>query len=64
MNLFHVVDDQFVILRSKGIFKQTKLYQRGDDFYAGWAGGYVRLLKHGTSNPNVAWVEIPEGVLE
>jgi hypothetical protein len=61
MELFHVVDDQFAILRSKGVFKQAKLYTRGNDLFAGWAGGYVRILRNnGTSNPNVMVVDFPE----
>lgn len=61
MDLFHVVDDAFVILRSRGVYKQAKLYKRGNEFYAGFGGGYVRLLKHnGTSNPNVSVVAAPD----
>jgi hypothetical protein len=61
MELFHVVDDAFVILRTRGVYKQAKLYQRGKDYYAGVAGGYVRILRHnGTSNPNVSVVDFPE----
>ncbi len=58
MELFHVIDDKTVILRSKGVFKQAKVYRRGKDLYAGAAGGFVRLhARPGTSNPNVSWEE-------
>lgn len=59
MERFHIIDDGAVILRSKGNYRQAKVYQRGGHVYGGWAGGYVRLLQgSGTSNPNVGWLEI------
>lgn len=58
MNLFHVVDDTHVILRSKGVYRQAKVYRRGDALYAGWGNGFVQLRGNdGTSNPNVSWEE-------
>ena len=61
MELFHVVDDAFVILRTRGVYKQAKLYLKGNDYYAGVAGGYVRILRYNaTSNPNVSVVEFPD----
>lgn len=60
MNRFHVINDAAVIIRSKGgIYKQAKVYRRGDDLYAGYGGGFVRLMGgSGTSHPNVSWDEI------
>lgn len=61
MDLFHIIDDAFVILRSKGVFRQAKLYRRGQHIYAGHGSGFVRILpRSGTSNPNVGWVDIPD----
>ena len=58
MDLFHIIEEKTVILRSKGVFKQAKVYRRGRDLYAGSSGGFVKLLKQpGTSNPNVSWDE-------
>lgn len=55
-NLFHVIDDAQVVLRSKGVFKQVKLYRRGEHVYAGWGSGFIRLLKHGqTTHPSVSY---------
>lgn len=59
MDLFHVVDDAAAILRFKGgLFRQTKVYRRGDVVYAGVSGGFLKLLPRGnTSNPNVSWID-------
>lgn len=56
-NLFHEIPDAQVILRSKGVFKQAKLFRRGEDVYAAWGSGFIRLLKHsGTTVPAVSWL--------
>ena len=58
-NLFHIIDDTFVILRSRGVYKQCKVYVRRDRVYAGFAGGFVRLGGHGfTSAPNVSYEDL------
>jgi len=64
MNRFHVIDDAAVILRSKGMFRQAKVYRRGADVYAGWGNAFIRLLRgSATTHPNVSWDEIEaEGV--
>lgn len=63
---FNVIDDAAVILRSRGVYKQAKVYQReakGETgVYAASGSGFIRLLKNGgTSLPNQSWDEI-EGV--
>jgi hypothetical protein len=56
-NLFHEIPDAQVILRSKGVFKQAKLFRRGEDVYAAWGSGFIRLLKHsGTTVPAIGWL--------
>lgn len=56
MELFHVIDDGVVHLRSKGLYRQAKVYRRGRDVFAGFGGGFVRLIGHkGTSKPDVSW---------
>lgn len=63
MDLFHVIDDAFVILRSKGVYRQAKLYRRGVGTYAAWGAGFIRVLKGGgTTNPNVGWVDLDPSV--
>jgi len=59
MERFHVVEDAAVILRSRGVYKQAKVYLRGKDVYAGAAGGFVRLYTGGgTGHPNISWDDI------
>ena len=56
MELFHIIEDCFVILRSRGVYRQAKVYRRGTSLFAGWGGGFVRLCgSGGTSSPNVLW---------
>lgn len=59
MNRFHVIDDAAAILRSKGVFKQVKVFRRADALYAAHAGGFIRLYKGGgTSAPTIAWDDL------
>lgn len=39
MELFHVIDDGVVHLRSKGVYRQTKVFRRGADVFAAYGGG-------------------------
>jgi len=61
MELFHIIDDVQVIIRSRGVFRQVSLYKRGKDFFAKYGGGFVRLMDRGyTSVPNISWIDIDE----
>ncbi len=58
MNLFSLIPDATIILRSNGVYRQAKAYSRGEHVYAGHGSGFVRLHKQpGTSNPNILWDE-------
>lgn len=58
MDLFHVIDDSFIILRSRGVYRQAKLYRRGDGIYAGHGTGFVKIVNnHGTSHPKISWID-------
>ena len=62
-DLFHIIDDAQIILKSKGVFYQKKLYRRGDRLYAGWGAGYIRIGgQSATSCPNVSWesMDLPD----
>jgi len=61
MSLFHVIDDAQVILRSKGVYKQAKVYQRNDRLYAGHGSGFIGLSKSGTTGPNISVDELVLG---
>lgn len=62
MSLFTVVNDAFVITRSKGVFRQSKVYHRDGLLYAGYGNGFVQLRRdNATSLPNMTWDYI-EGV--
>jgi hypothetical protein len=51
---FTIIDDAFVILRSRGVYKQAKAYERDGKIYAGFGAGFIQISKTGsTSVPNV-----------
>lgn len=57
--LFHEIPDAQVVLRSKGVYRQAKLFRRGTDVFAAWGSGYIRLLGHsGTTVPTVHWLDL------
>jgi len=63
MNLFHVIDDATVILRARGVFRQTKVFARGEEIYAAQGNGFIRLFKDGgTSVPSISWIDIDVAV--
>lgn len=56
MTLFTEIPDAQVVLRSKGVYRQVKLFAKGDQVFAAWGSGFIRLLKHsGTTVPTVTW---------
>ncbi len=66
MNRFHVIDDAAVILRTKGVYRQAKVYSHKEGsqaaLYAGYAGGFIGLRSNGgTTKPDVSWTEIEAG---
>lgn len=62
MSLFTVVNDAFVVTRSKGVFRQSKVYHRNGLLYAGYGSGFVQLRDdNATSVPTMTWDYI-EGV--
>lgn len=62
MNLFTRVENGFVILLTRGEYRQTELYEREGQFYAAHGRGFVRLLGNRmTTVPAVCWDAI-EGV--
>jgi len=63
MELFHIIEDAVAIVRSKQIWKQTKVYRRGSTLFIPHAGGYVRVCQKfgdtwGTALPSMSVVEI------
>lgn len=59
MDRFHVIEDAAVIIRRKGLFRQVRVFLRGNGIYASYAGGFVRLYAMGgTGIPDLSWDEI------
>jgi len=62
MKFFTIIDDAFAIIHQRGIYRQARVYLRGDVMYAGYGAGFVKLSQGGaTSAPNVRWAEIDAG---
>lgn len=59
MELFHEIAEGVAVLRTKGVYKQAKIYRRGNDVFAAQGSGFVRLLSHGgTTVPSTTWLEV------
>lgn len=59
MKLFTIVEDAQVILCSKGVYRQAKVYARDGKTFAAWGSGFIRLSQNGvTTLPNVRWLDI------
>lgn len=58
---FHVIEDALVILRTKGVYKQVKAYQRRGRIYAAQGSSFIAMSKTGTSVPNTS-IEDFEGL--
>lgn|GEM_PF-2131278 len=52
--LFTKIEDTQVILKKRGKYHQVDLYHRQSRVYAFYQGGYILLLRHGTSIPSVS----------
>lgn len=61
MDRFHEVDNAAAILASKGVYKQVKLFRRGQALFAQYGGGYIRLYEKGTSLPNIRLEDLDVG---
>lgn len=58
MDLFSVVEDAHVILYVRGVYRQAKVYSRGDKVFANWGSGFVRLNRDkSTSVPSVRCID-------
>lgn len=68
MELFHEIPDELAIIRLRaGVYKQTKLYRRGDLIFVGASGGYLRVLPKfgdtwGTSHPNTTVIAMNDTI--
>lgn len=64
MELFTVIEDGVAILRgAKGVFKQTKVYHRGERIFVPHGGGFIRVCANfggtfGTSHPDIKVMEL------
>lgn len=53
--LFYIVPDAFIVLRRKGVYRQAQIYHRAGRVYAKFGGGFVRLMREGTTVPDLMW---------
>lgn len=58
--MFAIIEEGYVVLRKRGIFRQAKVYIRNGYIYAGHGGGFVQLSKHdkGTSVPDLTYEDL------
>lgn len=59
MQRFTIIEDEAALLHGGGVYRQAKLYRRGDELFAGHGSGFIGLRPDGaTSVPHVRWQEI------
>lgn len=66
MHRFHEIPDAAVILASKGVFRQAKVFVRNKEIFAAHGSGFIRLYDRplkGTSVSHIRWEDI-DGVGE
>lgn len=58
--MFHQIQDSSVVLKSRGVYKQTACFAHNGQVFAKCGSGFIKLFKHlnGTSNPNVSWEDV------
>lgn len=57
MELFKPLD-AYVLLYSKGVYKQAQLFERGEYIYAKYGNGFIGLRYNGgTTVPTCRWVD-------
>jgi hypothetical protein len=55
--MFHIIQQSSIILKSRGVYKQTECYAYNGQVFAKNGAGFIKLFKHqnGTSIPSVSW---------
>lgn len=43
--MFSVIEDATVITKSRGIYRQGKMYERAGRIYVGWSNGFISVHK-------------------
>lgn len=62
MERFHKIDDAAAITLSRGVYRQSAVYRRGDNLYVAHGSGFLRLSSGGgTSMPSVSWKDLDLG---
>jgi hypothetical protein len=51
---FHIIEDAAAILLSRGVYRQAKVFRRGDRLYASHGSGFIGLYRTGTSIPTIS----------
>lgn len=68
MDLFHEIPDAEAVIRvANGVYKQSKVYHRGERVFIQAAGGFVRVCcqfgeEWGTSHPKIKVLDISQDV--
>lgn len=65
MNYFTEIPEGQAIIHSGGVYRQVPLYGRGENVYAKYGSGFVKLSIGGaTSSARVRWSEFEPGMSE
>lgn len=56
MNRFEPIEGGVAILQRGGVWREAKLYHRGEDVFAATAGGFIKIASNAaTSHPKISW---------
>ena len=65
MKFFTEIPEAQAIVHARGVYRQVPLYGRGDQVFAKYGSGFVRLSTGGaTSATSVRWSEFDAGLSE
>ena len=58
--MFTIIEDGYVVLVKRGLYKQAKVYSRNGYIFAGYSGGFIRLSKNegATSVPDLKYEDL------
>lgn len=58
--MFTIIEDGYIVLVKRGLYKPAKVYSRNGYIFAAYGGGFIRLSKNegATSIPDVKYEDL------
>jgi len=58
IEVFIRIPETFVILHSRGVYKQAELWKLDDVVYAKHGGGFIKLMSGGETTAGIRWIKL------